>query len=203
MRHELASHAIMTAQIDGIGGGTKARLLAAGIFTAADIVQVSYQPTNGAVELIIPGGHRVQVAGLGPARAAALASWRHRLEAACRATQPAALPVSEEKALRAAYLTRRHGLDRQAAAATAATQQRGDRLRQQAGQQQTRLAGEIQAVRDRYGQQQTRLADEMTTTRDRLADQQRQLAAVQQELQAYERVTVRAYVRRLLFLPND
>jgi hypothetical protein len=199
----LTRHRVISARIDGIGMGMKARLLAAGIFTAADIVQVSYQPGHGGVEVTVPGGERVQITGIGPARSAALASWRHRLEADCRAALPAALPPAEAAAIQGGYLTRRQRLDRQAAAATATARQRGDRLRQRYGREQGHLTGEIQAVRARYDQQRSRLADEMAAIRDRLAERQRQLAAVQNDLAAYERVSVRAYLRCLLCLPGE
>lgn len=193
---------VMTAPIAGLGVGLKARLLAAGIHSAADIVHVRAQVGGDSVEIVVRGIGPVRVAGVGPTRAAALAAWRRGQEAEARASLPTTLPPAQRNALRARYASRRSALDARRAAAVTQAQAGGDRVRLTVGRQRGALEQQVTAVRERHGRERQRLERDQAEARQLLAEQQERTTIVRGELATYQAVTVRAYVRQLVWLSH-
>jgi hypothetical protein len=201
LRRYLAGQWLLTATIPGLDVALKARLLAAGILTAADIAGVRIGP-GGEAEIDLAGRGPVRVAGFGPVRVAALAAWRRQVEAAARATLPAALPPEQEAELRARYLRRREAIDRREAAAVAEARQQADQVRLARGAEQAELERRLQAVRAEHAARRGVLQHEAAEIERELVRGRWRQAEIDQALAAYDGVTVARYVRRLLCLPG-
>lgn len=90
----LCQFTLESASIEGVGPAFKARLLAYGFHTAADV-----------------DFHAVQrVPGIGPVRARAIVTWRNSLEDFARSTMPSALSPSDVAAIRTKYADLRRSL---------------------------------------------------------------------------------------------
>jgi predicted flap endonuclease-1-like 5' DNA nuclease len=151
---QLKRNNLAQAHLPGIGPELRRRLTVAGIQTAADVTE------------------RVkETAGIGPARAAVLLGWRQQLEAGVRHGQPHSLPVLQETAIRARYLTERQSLRSRAAEVQASYQaQRGD------------------------------LEGQEKETRRLLTGASAAIARTQRELHAYRQIAFLRYLRRIVFL---
>ncbi|WP_078624330.1 hypothetical protein [Streptomyces monomycini] len=119
IRNQLGRRSIAQSPPHGIGPKLVARLADDhGIRTAADFtgyrtVQNSSYNSTGAV-LVLPGGRRADVRGIGEAKAAALVAWRQKVLAAAVARQPTTLSAAEQQPVeqnithRRTQLTSRH-----------------------------------------------------------------------------------------------
>ncbi|MFK8849816.1 hypothetical protein [Streptomyces sp. Ac-502] len=102
VRHQLGRRSIAQSPPHGIGPKLVARLADDhGIRTAADFtgyrtVQNSSYNSTGAV-LVLPGGRRADVRGIGEAKAAALVAWRQEVLASAVARQPTTLSTAEQQ----------------------------------------------------------------------------------------------------------
>ncbi|MEV5609549.1 hypothetical protein [Streptomyces sp. NPDC052225] len=103
VRERLGRRLIAQNPPHGIGPKLAARLAAAGVRTAADFtgyraVRNAHYNSVGA-ELVLSNGRRIDVQGIGEAKAMALDAWRRQLVAAAEASQPAALTAQERQSI--------------------------------------------------------------------------------------------------------
>ncbi|MFF7280523.1 hypothetical protein [Streptomyces griseorubiginosus] len=149
-------------------------LEAAGIRTAADFTGVAYSTNQGYTSrnayLVLAGGQRVKVPGIGEARATTLESWRQNLEQRARQSAPATLPAQDKARIKADIAARRRSLKAEVKQAETDAQRERDALQQ-------RITGE----RTRLTTQRQQHATDIQRKRADLTRQQKQLAGSEQE----------------------
>jgi hypothetical protein len=146
-------------------------LEAAGIRTAADFIGVAYSMNQGsAAYLVLAGGQRVKVPGIGEARATTLESWRQNLEQRARQSAPATLPAQDKARIKADIAALRRRLKAEVKQAETDAQRERDALQQ-------RIMGE----RTRLTTQRQQQATDIQRKRADLTRQQKQLAGSDQE----------------------
>jgi len=207
----LKTASIRAASIPGIGAGYKARLLAAGILTAAEV------------------DYRIhQVKGVGSQRAQALEGWRRGIEAAARMQMPRTLSWHDQNNIQAKYASQKSTLEIQ-------LNQQQENLRLQEVAIKTKYAGlriPLDAVlaseRQRQQIELARINGEFKQKRDTLAVKARELeqsavreivkvdeqqntvrkdmfalqwriGKVERELGRFSRVSFGSYLRRVMF----
>jgi hypothetical protein len=208
----LSRFSLQSALIPGVGPGFKARLMRAGIFTAADV------------------DHRIfGVPLIGPTRQAALTAWKGQLAAAAQRTIPTRLQPSEVAAISSKYSLQRSDLKLQRAAAhqqyTAAQAEikaryalQRDAIGQEQAQTFSASQANIAAVRSSYSERcgfiersQAELADGLKKTileKDRSASEaQKQVLALRwqreklrREVARFRNLTFGNYIKRLVFM---
>ncbi|MFC8512826.1 hypothetical protein [Streptomyces sp. NPDC057257] len=146
-------------------------LEAAGIRTAADFIGVAHSMGQGsATYLVLAGGQRVKVPGIGEARAATLEGWRHNLEQRARQSAPATLPAQDKARIKADIAALRRRLKAEVKQAETEAQRERDALQQ-------RISGE----RTRITTQRRQHATDIQRKRADLIRRQNQLAGSDQE----------------------
>ncbi|MER8027353.1 hypothetical protein ABTZ78_00015 [Streptomyces bauhiniae] len=111
LRHAL----IEKAKIPGIARALKDALAAVGVRTASDFRGITLVSTGGRYNNVtayvdLAYGGRVDVKGIGPAKAKALEQWRHQQITAARSRCPATLPASERQAAQTKFQRRKADL---------------------------------------------------------------------------------------------
>ncbi|UNO39476.1 hypothetical protein [Streptomyces sp. MST-110588] len=157
VRDQLGRRLISQSPPHGIGPKLAARLAAHGIRSAADFtgyraVYNSPYSSTGAV-LVLPGGRRINIHGIGEAKAIALETWRSNAVRSAVARQPAALSAPERQSIEQGIARRRAQLtDQRKAAETEADSSRAQaKKRLEEGRE--RLARKHTAAGDRARQQ--------------------------------------------------
>ncbi|GHE54079.1 hypothetical protein GCM10018785_24440 [Streptomyces longispororuber] len=130
----------------GIGPKLAARLAAAGVRTAADFtgyrtVQNAQYNSVGA-ELVLSNGRRIDVQGIGEAKAIALDVWRRQLVAAAEADQPTALTAQERQSIDQGIEVRRTRLTTELRSVDAAAEAARTKAQQELEDGQARLTQE-------------------------------------------------------------
>ncbi|MDQ3855144.1 MAG: hypothetical protein M3281_01950, partial [Chloroflexota bacterium] len=200
--HELSRALLLTARIPRLGLPLKYRLITLGVLTAGDIADVyiprghQHQP-----QVVLEGGRRVAVDGMGRTKAQALLDWRHSVEVEARARQPRGLPPGQVSCISAPYrrqrewlAQRRHRLERRAEA-------RRDAVRRRYGSERHRLARQEITLRDHLASEDRAYQQQLADTRQRLSRAQGQLTAARQQLDPYSDITFRAYLRQVVRFP--
>lgn len=131
---------IEKAKIPGIGRALKDALAAVGVRTAADFHGITHVRTGGRYNNVtayvdLAHGGRVDVKGIGPAKADALEQWRNQQIAAARSRCPAALPATEQRVAQMEFQRRKADLqsrNRDIGSETARARQRAEQDLQQA-----------------------------------------------------------------------
>ncbi|MDT7839304.1 hypothetical protein [Streptomyces justiciae] len=149
-------------------------LEAAGIRTAADFTGVVYSVNQGYgsrnAYLVLVGGHRVKVPGIGEARATTLESWRQNLEQRARQSAPTTVPAQDKARIKADIAALRRRLKAEVKQAEADAQRERDALQQRITGERTRLTAQRQQH-----------ATDIQRKRADLIRQQKQLAGSDQE----------------------
>lgn len=192
MENELSQHLIEKSTIPGIGPVLKARLIAAGICSAADIRSVRY----GDIQL--RNGHYIHVDWIGPKTAATLYTWRQGVAAKLAARMPSSLPQGDEKRIRDKYAARYAELSREEAKVKAAAQQQIDQCRRAAEQRRAALKQRFERDRQDLAKEQKKVTERLTMLEQQVRQIHWAIAVAERELQRYARVSVREYLRRML-----
>ena len=97
----LRSANVRSAKIQGIGQRLQAELASHGVNTAFDFT--NFVVTGGSAMIVLPTGQQFHIDGIGEAKARALVTWRHEVEARARTTQPSSLPQAQAQAIKLKY----------------------------------------------------------------------------------------------------
>ncbi|WP_447042305.1 hypothetical protein [Streptomyces sp. DSM 118878] len=130
----------------GIGPKLAARLAAAGVRTAADFT--GYRTVHNAhynsvgAELVLSNGRRIDVQGIGEAKAIALDVWRRQLVAIAEADQPTTLTAQERQSIDQGIEARRTRLTAELRSVDAAAEASRTKAQQELADGQTRLTRE-------------------------------------------------------------
>jgi hypothetical protein len=208
----LRQFSLQSASIPGIGPKLRARLLASGFHTAADVDFYAVQ----------------RVRGIGPVHANAIAKWRKSLEAGARSTMPSALSQSEAAAIRAKYEGQRRALEDQRDREQRRQRDEEERIRAQYRLLLQRLNEEkndanaktqaaISEIRARYAQQYRAIRETLSKRSDDTASKLREVDAriaegrkklfslhwekekLRRQLKSYEAIRFSKYVKRVFF----
>lgn len=200
----LAQHTIAGASIAGIGPTYTKRLASAGILTAADFVDIDLSFSNyGGHQsekacLVLPGGRKTHVEGVGPKKAQSLLAWRKTLAAQYRSDVPQSLPPPDQAVIRAKYEAQRRQLGQQEADARTRFRQRRDQM--QAGYRQSRasLTAQLDGIRARIDQSRAGLDQSMQNIRQELSRKQHERTVTRARVDTYREVHLWAYLKRLI-----
>ncbi|MGC0385633.1 hypothetical protein [Streptomyces sp. SAI-129] len=146
VRERLGRRLIAQNPPHGIGPKLAARLAAAGVRTAADFT--GYRTVHNArydsvgAELVLSNGRRIDVEGIGEARAIALDVWRRQLVAAAEADQPTALTAQERQSIDQGIEVRRTRLTAELRSVDAAAEASRTKAKQELKDGQARLTRE-------------------------------------------------------------
>ncbi|MEU4203682.1 hypothetical protein AB0F64_27570 [Streptomyces sp. NPDC026294] len=159
---QLARRLVAQSPPHGVGPKLVARLADEhGIRTAADFtgyrtVQNSSYNSTGAV-LVLPGGHRADVRGIGEAKAAALVAWRREVIASAVARQPTTLSSAEQQPVeqniahrRDRLTTRRTAVESEADTARTQAKKRLEEGRGQLARENTTAGGRARRQRQEF-----------------------------------------------------
>jgi hypothetical protein len=117
IRHGLAQHRVTSGAVYGIWDDLITRLKAAGIRSAADVVDLQVVPrrwgtrVSDVTYLKLADGRHVHVPGIGPKKAAALLEWRRNIRTALERAAPRTLSVQQDACIRQEYGPRFQDLD--------------------------------------------------------------------------------------------
>ncbi|MDR7556049.1 MAG: hypothetical protein QN157_10615 [Armatimonadota bacterium] len=208
----LRQFSLQSAPISGVGPALRARLLASGFHTAADVDFYAVQ----------------RVHGIGPVRANAIVDWRKSLEARARSTMPSALSQSEAAAIRAKYEGQRRALEDQRDREQSRQRDEAEKIRAQYRPLSERLNEEendanaktqaaISEIRARYAQQYRAIRETLSKLSDGTASRLREVDAriaegrkklfslhwekekLKRELKPYEGIRFSEYVKQVFF----
>ena len=183
---------VMTSGVRGIGRARAATLAGYGIYTAADIGAV-YGPT-----IVRPDGVSVSPRGIGQGRAAALYSWRIKVEARARVTQPTVLPRVQRQGIAYRYAQRRQSLKDDQVAVRGRASLELTNVRNKWRVTHNSIAQELQQAKERLEALRTAPNPELAAARKQseTANWQRDFAKL--ELNRYRRIRFSRYLRRLV-----
>ena len=204
LANQLARYDLARARITGIGVEMKRRLSAAGVRTAADIIDVRVmQTTRGGYSsstayLEIQGRGRIHVDGIGPEKALDLLAWRRGLESAMRARLPLLLPQPDESAIRSKYQSRRQSLDRQEADGKQDARQMKDAVQVKYRGEQDRLATQLKSIQGQFTRERLGLDQQLNEIKKLLSEKNWELAGQKRELVAYRGVSFASYLKHIL-----
>jgi hypothetical protein len=208
----LRQFSLQSASISGVGPVFRARLLASGFHTAADVDFYAVQ----------------RVHGIGPVRANAIVDWRKSLEARARSTMPSALSQSEAAAIRAKYEGQRRALEDQRDREQRRQRDEEEKIRAQYRPLSERLNEEendanaktqaaISEIRARYAQQYRAIRETLSKLSDdtaskfrevdaRIAESRKKLFSLhwekeklRRQLKPYEGIRFSKYVTQVFF----
>ncbi|MFD4136389.1 hypothetical protein [Streptomyces goshikiensis] len=150
VRDYMSHRLIAQSKPHGIGVTLTERLAAAGIRTAADftgyrVIQNSPYNSTGA-QLVLRGGGRVNVHGIGEAKAKALDSWRLAVRDSAVRAQPTRLSTAEQRSIRHDFTLRHAALADQRKVAERIAENEHAQVRQRLEAGQARLAREDAAA---------------------------------------------------------
>ncbi|BCK67978.1 hypothetical protein Srufu_019310 [Streptomyces libani subsp. rufus] len=157
VRDRLGRRLIAQSPPHGIGPKLAARLAAAGVRTAADFtgyraVRNAHYNSVGA-ELVLSNGRRIDVQGIGEAKAMALDAWRRQLVAAAEAGQPTALTAQERQSIDQGIEVRRARLTAELRSVDAAAEASRTKAQKEMEDGQARLTRENTLADDRARRQ--------------------------------------------------
>jgi hypothetical protein len=208
----LRQFSLQSASIAGVGPAFRARLLASGFHTAADVDFYAVQ----------------RVHGIGPVRANAIVNWRRSLEARARSTMPSALSQSEAAAIRAKYEGQRRALEDQRdreqrrqreeeAKIRAQYRPLLQRLDEEENDAKAKTQAAMSEIRARYAQQYRAIRETLSKLSDdtaskfrevdvRIAEGRKKLFSLhwekeklRRQLKPYEDIRFSKYVKRVFF----
>ncbi len=204
LRERLSSCYITSANIPGIGTELTHRLVGAGVYTAADIegVRIANQWNAGyqhsvALLAIRNQGER-QVDRVGPQRARSLLQWRQSLEAEISPSLPNSLSRDAQALIRQKYAAQQAALERQAQEEMTQRSKAHADLAAKESQVSSQLAEAVQQLNRRYMQRLEQLKATLRAAHDHLAEDEWMSKRTRHELIAYQKLTLGAYVGRIL-----
>lgn len=199
-QHDLTSQGIM-----GIGPEMTKRLWANGIKTAADIsnVQVVQQGYGRRVHdvayILVPGGGRIHVEGIGPKKAQALLSWKQGIERNLKGYMPKSLPQGQENAIRSKYLGQRQSLDVQESDAKRQAAQAGDTIVAKYRKEKVALEKQLADARELFGKDLKELDDKVAVEKKKQSEKNWAFGRLELRLKPYHQITFSGYVKRAFF----
>jgi hypothetical protein len=200
----LAEHALLSANIAGLGASVKLKLILAGVRTAADILNVQnvggWQGQPMVTYILTSDNRRVRIQGIGPKKAAALLAWRRNLESQIRPQVPRSLPAPQEAALRSKYQARRQTLDVQRAGLQRSADQQMEAVRAKYRKEQDKWGRRLFEAQQEFAKQRQALEGRTRERRKTVAEKHWAAARLQRELEAYRQVTFGGYLRRIVLL---
>jgi hypothetical protein len=192
---------VKMANIRGIGPALEANLAYNGITTAADFTGIRYTQnrygTSGA-NLVLRSGRQVSPSGIGVKKAQSLEIWRRGIEMQARIDQPTTLSQVLLDAMSEKYSQRRQSLvDNQQAARVKADAQKRE-LRTKWAQSQAEIAKELSDATARLTQLRAEKEPMVVAARQDAGNANWQRDFAKRELDRYQRIRYRRYVRKLL-----
>ncbi|MHC1743963.1 MAG: helix-hairpin-helix domain-containing protein [Syntrophobacteraceae bacterium] len=202
---QLRRHDLSNASIQGIGAKMKDRLLAAGIRTAADIIQVKLQSshygryTNQFAMIEVLGKGWSHIEGIGPQKASALLSWRQSFESRYRANAPRSVPQNQQAAIRAKYQNQILVLESKADAAKQTLQLDKNTVHQKYQKELDAIRRQEEAIRLTYTKQREEMEKSVQDQKWQLSRSNWELGSIQHKLKHFQRITFSRYLRRIVF----
>ncbi len=169
------------------------------------------------------------VEGVGPKKAAALLSWRHKLASRFQVVPSQSLPLEIENRIRSKYQDRRRVLERQEAAikrdieikesiirskhqsdcqslnrqrtdANETSRRKQESVRVKYRQERESLAKKFRDSQDRLTKEQEELDKRLSEERKALSEKNLELTKIQRDVAAYKQVSFKSYLKRILLL---
>jgi len=202
---KLSQHDLTTQSIMGIGPEMTKRLWANGIKTAADIsnvqvVQHGYgRSVHDIAYIVVHGGGRIHVEGIGPKKAHALLSWKQGIERNLKGYMPKSLPQGQENAIRSKYLAQRRSLDVQESDAKRRAGEAGDAIVAKYRKEKAALEKQLADARELFGKDLKEVDDKLAVEKKKQSEKNWAFRRLELRFKPYHQITFSGYVKRAFF----
>lgn len=199
LNSQLSSYRISSASISGIGTELKSRLQSHGIWTAADILDVSIYDS---ASIKTPRGI-IKVYGIGPNKALALLSWKKNLEANIRYNIPSSLPSHEELNIKSAYEAQTKILYSQLDNATKDYEQKKKNTISEYQQKQQELVKKITDIKNEFTKENYNIENNRKDYEKQVKEKQNELKKVEIKMSYYKSINFINYFKQLIYFRDN
>lgn len=201
---QLSAHDISRANIPGIGSTMKSRLMAAGIRTASDIINVStYYTWSGGysrevANIEVAGKGRVHVDGIGPVKAKEILDWKNDILTKIRSRMPQSLEPSQVSAIKFKYQSQRKGLEQQIINAKQSSEQKKISVRQKYSKELEILNKRVFDIKNQFAKNRKDIDQEVNSKKKLLSQENWSLAKVQKDFVLYKYINLKGFLKRII-----
>lgn len=197
---KLKKHKVRNASIKGIGPTLTKRLNSAGIYTAADFIDISiyyYNTPNGEAYLQLPNKRHTRVYGIGPQKASGLKMWRDRLFNRYRSGMPRKLEFGIVNVINAKYSSELNLLNENKRKEEENTSDIVSNINRKYVALDKELNNDLQIIREKYLDQKNELTSNVKKQDEDIQDVNWSINQKKYELKSYNYVTLKNYLKKI------